>query len=167
MGLISGKITGQSIGKNKDGQQNVRILQVQMTDGDDIRTVEMYCQAGEDTAPVVGDKVIIRRLGSGSNLVCESTKDLIEPDVEAGEKKLYSYVGTTIKAFIKWVKDGILELNGNADFAVRYTALETAFNQLKSDFDTHTQTVSGGVAQPPTASTADITPSKVETVKLP
>jgi hypothetical protein len=73
---------------------------------------------------------------------------------------------------VNWLATGILELNGNADFAVRYNALETAFNQLQADFDAHTHLYSPGPGTPTqtaatVASTADITPAKVDEVKLP
>lgn len=90
--------------------------------------------------------------------------------------------------------DGTFIFNDGEDNAVRYSELETAFNQLKQDFDqhvtdvntfistvygTHTHTVTtpdtiNGTASPTTAqgtpsnpSTADITPSKIEEIKVP
>lgn len=65
--------------------------------------------------------------------------------------------------------DGQAEINGTGDHAVRFAELETAFNQLKSDFDAHMHT--GNLAaptSPPLApSTADISPAKIDTIEVP
>ena len=65
----------------------------------------------------------------------------------------------------------ILTIFKGSDFAVRYSKLETAFNELKSKFNTHTH---GGVlagsaftVATATPSIADITQAKVNKVKLP
>ncbi|MCK5612867.1 hypothetical protein KAR91_63930 [Candidatus Pacearchaeota archaeon] len=77
-------------------------------------------------------------------------------------------------SFLKLTKDTIAELMGNADFAVRYSKLETAFNQFKSDYALHDHTVSGvqsgsdtkttSVAGP---TTADISGAKIDEIKVP
>jgi len=77
-----------------------------------------------------------------------------------------------------------IHLNGDGDTAVKYSELETAFNQLKDDFDnfvstynahTHTTTATVGVGPvgviaPTTStgspSTADITPAEEDSIKL-
>lgn len=71
----------------------------------------------------------------------------------------------------------ILTIMQGADFAVRYSKLESAFNQLKSDFNTfkanhkHTGVTTGngssGVSDMPNPSSADISQAKVEKVKIP
>jgi hypothetical protein len=75
------------------------------------------------------------------------------------------------------------EINGNTNNAVQYQALETAFNQLKQDFDNFVATVYGvhvhivttpdtinGTASPTTnqgvPSTADITGAKIANIKV-
>jgi hypothetical protein len=91
--------------------------------------------------------------------------------MEIGERKLYSQDGGLIKAFINLLVGGDIELNGNANTAVAFAALETAFNQLKSDFNTHTHTgvtTGPGVSgTPSTPSAADMSGAEVDTVKLP
>ncbi len=87
-----------------------------------------------------------------------------------GGEKLYSISSGSIQAFINIKNDGIIEINGNSDFAVRFNALQTAFDQLKSDFNAHTHasvTSLGTPTVPIPQSTADITPAKVDEVKLP
>ena len=78
-------------------------------------------------------------------------------------------VPSTIEIVQNIKNDGIIEINGNSDFAVRFNALQTAFDQLKSDFNTHTHvsvTSLGTPSVPVPQSTADITPAKVNEVKL-
>ena len=120
---------------------------------------------------------------------------------EPGETRIYSRDANGAQVSEIWLKkDGTItinsnktviitttdpiELNGNTDNAVRYSALETAFDQLKGDHDDfvsafnqhmHATAAVGPPIIPtpvPTVipvlvSTADITGSKVDEVKLP
>ena len=78
--------------------------------------------------------------------------------------------------------DGIVEINGNADFAVAFNDLKTAFDQLKNDFNNfvtikynlhvHPGVLSGGASTAVTPATgtataADMSNAKVAEVKLP
>lgn len=77
---------------------------------------------------------------------------------ENGEEKFYTWMKT----------DGTIEIGGTTDNAVLYSKLETAFNQLKAEFDAHFHQTSapGANTSPPTiASTADITPAKNDKIK--
>lgn len=176
--MRTGLVKGTEIKKNRDGQSDVLLLQVQMADSEDIQTVQLLTQAGEDTNPVNGSLVAILPMGEAWKIGV-AVNDGITPTMARGEKKVYSSVGGTIKAFINWLVGGILELNGNADFAVRFTALETAFNQLKTELNTfmavynlHTHPTApvgpvSGPSAPGIAAAADISGAKVDTVKLP
>ena len=79
-------------------------------------------------------------------------------------------------------KDGTAEFGGDSDFMVRYSALETAFNELKSDFNslvakhnTHVHPFVGlavgvpGFTTPTTTtetpSIADISGAKIDEIK--
>ena len=107
-----------------------------------------------------------------------------------GEARFYSTNsdGSEEKADIKLTNNGIVEINGNADFMVRYSKLETAYNELKT---AHNETVislnavittlktwivaptDGGAAlklasaalQNGTTSSGDISASKIDNVK--
>ena len=86
-----------------------------------------------------------------------------------------------LKASIILRKDGTAEILGNTDNMVRFSKLQTAFDQLKSDLNDHVQNwntfaaayVPGGpspVGLPPTASTstpssADVEPAKINEIK--
>lgn len=166
-----GKVTGREVIKNRDGQNDRLMLQVEITDSDDIQTVELRNQYGEDNNPVNGSQVLIIDMGSAFK-VAIAAEDGITPSMNPGEKKIYSVSGAAIAAFINFLASGILEINGNSDFAVAFNDLKIAFDQLKSDFDNHTHLYTPGAGTPtqtgiPPASTADIDPAKVDTVKLP
>ena len=56
--------------------------------------------------------------------VAIGVQDGVVPSVDPGEKLLYSLdSGGTIAAFIKFLSSGILEVNGNSDFATNRSKL--------------------------------------------
>lgn len=82
---------------------------------------------------------------------------------------------------VRLAANGEIELNGNTDYAVRYSELLSAFNQLKEDlnalinaYNSHVHTggtisgSTGTISTPPgTISAADVSGSKVDNVRLP
>jgi len=103
---------------------------------------------------------------------------VVDPNAEIFS--LTDFKGNTFKN-----NDTVWEINGNADFAVRFGALETAYNQLKSDFDTFVTTYNShihittatvgptavpGVISPTVStgspSTGDISGAKVDNIKV-
>mgnify|MGYP003677839819 CR=1 FL=1 len=91
---------------------------------------------------------------------------------KVGETRLYSTdANGVLKSTVLLTDTGALELLGNDNYAVRYNELETAFNQLKSDFNNFANAyVAGGptvVGLPVIVvpSTADIAPAKNEDIK--
>lgn len=158
-----GKVTGREIRPNKNGGHDVLMLQVQITDVDDVQSVELVTHAGDESSPPDGATVILVQLGPAW-VVALAADDLIPPDIAVGERRVYSQANGDRKATVFWGADGQLELNGTGDFAVRFSALETAFNQLKSDFDGHTGHSTGGTPPP---STADISGARIDTIEVP
>lgn len=175
--MMIGRVTGRTVEKNRDGDGNVLMLQVEMTENDDVQSVELIRQSGEDYNPQDDAAVVVVPISEALQ-VAVACDDGVQPEVEPGERKLYSVDAGAIKAYIKLVLDGILELNGNAYHAVRYEELQTAFNTLKQEFDTYAAThlhlggllqggLTGVATPPPVPSQAQIEPSKVDTVKFP
>ena len=162
-----GTVKGFQIGPNRDGTNDVLLLQVEMSDPDDIQTVEYFSGAGDDTIPPEGSLVTILSVGRAWKIAIASN-DNIAPSMAEGERKIYSSNGGAIQAFINWLSTGILELNGNSDFAVRFGALEAGFNQLKSDYNLHTHPTAptGPISVPSIISTASISGAKVDEVKI-
>jgi len=177
--MITGIVKGYEVKKNRDGAGARLMLQVEITDPDDIQTVELMSASGEDNVPPIDSRVLIVSVGSAYKIGI-AIDDGITPSMSDGEKKMYSIASGAISAFINLLNTGIIELNGNADFAVRYNALETAFDELKTDFNNFVTTVYNvhnhptaptGPVSPPSAtgssSAADITGAKIDEIKVP
>ena len=96
-----------------------------------------------------------------------------------GEKRIYSLKPDGLASADIYLKDdGTVEFHGSTKNMVRYQELETAFNQLKSDFNAlvgkfnshvHISAAPGSPNTPTntagTNSTADISPAKIENIK--
>ena len=167
-----GKVTGRTTGKNRDGGDDVLLLQVEISDPDDVQTVQLMNPAGENSNPPDGSQVLIIDIGAAFK-VAVATDDGIAPFGSPGDKQIYSADGGIIKAFINLLTSGIIELNGNNDFAVRFNALKTEFDKLKADYNLHTHIYSPGPGGPIATAmaipqtTADISSAKVDEVKMP
>ncbi len=89
---------------------------------------------------------------------------------DIGELRIFSTdAAGALKTFIWLQNDGIMEVGGSVDNMVRFSDLETGFNQLKSDFNAflvHVHGVAGTPPVPPvTPSTASIAGSKIDEIK--
>lgn len=191
--VLVGTVTGQSISKNLDGDLNVRLLQVEITD-EDTQEIQAVYFGGEDNAPPEGATVYILQVSSAFKIVI-GVDDGIEPTIDAGERKIYSQASGVIKAFSHYKKDGEinnqndngfydlkstgqLELNGAGDFAIRFAAMNTAFNLLKTELNAlvtaynlhgHPTAPSGPVSVPDTPgvpAAAVMTAAKVNNVEV-
>jgi hypothetical protein len=191
MNTYIGDIISAEIIENLDGSNKVRMLKVEITEGDDTKTLQQVLYAGQDDGVVEGATAYIIEIHE-SFLVCIGIDDGIEPEVDDGEKKIYSQASGVIKAFIhllntgeinnqndngfyKLKDDGEINLNGDDDFVTAFNKMKTAFDQLKSDFDAHTHLFSYNAGPTPSSgntnaiavgSTADMADAKVSTVKV-
>lgn len=179
--IRTGKVVGSEIKANKDGDTNVRILSVQLTDTDDVQTVEYYDDGGRDYRPPDGAEVVILDVSS-SHRIAVAVDDLLVPAVGKGEMELYSTdtAGTAKAATVYLRNDGTIEILDSTDFAVRYSELKAGFDKLKADFNdfvttvynahTHTSPAGGSTGVPAAlggASTADISGAKIDEIKVP
>lgn len=160
-----GIVTGREILKNRDGSHSVRMLQVRITDDRDIQSVQHVTLSGDDSGPPDDSQVIILDLGPAFK-VAIAVDDLIEPSSTPGEKMIYSSEGGVIKAFIKLLTSGIIELNGNIDNAVRFAALDTQLQTLVGQINAILGTKADGSGTVG-ALILDLSPAKVDEVKLP
>jgi len=168
--------------KNLDGDKDVAMVK---GEGLNEHTVQSMCFPGIEFNPGKGEKLVVVPInGSDSYMVTiGGVNENIAPDCSAGERRIYSVSedGETLKAFAKFKNDGVIELNGNDNFAVLYTELATAFNELQDHYNevvnslitwVPVATDGGGALKtlltgiPLIPSTADITPSKSENVLL-
>lgn len=125
-----GLVKGNSIEKNIDGDGNVRMLQVQVADPNDVQNVELMQASGEDTCPVIDSNVLIVQIAQDWQ-VAIACDDNIEPSVDGGEKEFYSIDPTTKvkKLRIKLLNDGGLEItNGSAEITIDGSTNQIAFN---------------------------------------
>jgi len=137
---------------------------------------ELYHLPGLYSVPAEGIKGVM--LDVGDNNIIIATHDYrLNKTLDKGETLLYSIdANGVIKASVLLNKTGEFVINDGTDYGVKFNELQTAFNQLKSDFDnfkalhkhggvlagTGTTTVSDMIDP----STADITPAKVEKVRI-
>lgn len=163
-----GIVTGFSIAKNKDGDTDRLLLQVQLlesVDGseDDVRIVEMIVQAGNDTNPANGSRVFVVDAADGYKIAIATTDDLI-PEVDPGEKEIYSTdnPATLKKARIKLDASGNIINNQGAKSAVTFADLNTALQLMLTALNADI-VVAGGAG----TSTLDISAAESNTVKLP
>jgi hypothetical protein len=165
-----GTVTGQEIKTNRDGGVDVRLLQIRMSSDTDIQTVQYFPMSGDDSPPIKGDKVSIISIGDSFKIAI-GVQDSIVPSMAEGEKKLYSRdsVGA-ITAFVNFLASGVLELNGNTDFAVRFNALQTKLTALEAQLIAHVHpgVLTGGASTGPSVTPfdIDISAAKVDEVKV-
>ena len=158
----TGTITGREVTTNRDGTTQRLMLQVQMSNPDDIQTVEYVPLPGTDANPINGAKVFILEVGPGY-LIAIGADDGVTPSAATGEKFLYSVDSDgVVQALLKLLKSGIIEVNGNTDFAIRFNALDTALQSMLTALNLDI-VAAGGAG----STTLDISGAKVDEVKLP
>ena len=108
-----GRITGRQITTNRDGTKPVTMLQVEITDPEDLQTIELMNSAGEDSQPPDDSRIVILSIGQAYKIAV-AVDDGIAPDAALipGERKIYSSDGGVIKAFITWLKTGAMTISG-------------------------------------------------------
>lgn len=166
-----GTIKGSRIGKNRDSQENSRLLNAEITSPNDIQTVELITESGTDFNPEDDDVVLVISLGDAFKMGL-IVDDQIEPDgsIEKGEKEIFSKADGQKLAKLKLDKDGQVILNDGADFAVKFNELKAQVDQLKIELDSHIHTgvTSGGSTSgtPATPFTINVDNTKAEKVRL-
>jgi hypothetical protein len=145
------------------------------TDGELYGTHGVVSRASKKTR---GVKI---RIGKLSIIIGAYTYGVEPPDNEGALKLYATDADGNEKGSHLLDSDGTHVINNGTDWAVRYSALETAFTQLRADhnklaasYDAHTHGgVTSGLSSTGTTvpsgaeSSADIEPSKVEEVRLP
>ena len=161
-----GIITGRTIEKNRDGDKDRIILQVEII-ADDVRPVELISQAGEDTNPANGCRVLVSETDKSYSVGVAVTDDLA-PEVDAGEKEIYSTdsPATQKLARLKFNKNSELIVNEGTKSAVSHAELNTALQSLVTAINAVLATKFDAGGTPGTL-TLDISTSEVTKVKLP
>ena len=171
--MIQVKTLSQKIGDA--GNRIIKVLRFGLSD---VQTATQISPAGIDAGPIKdliavyssttknGNKVIIGYISKNSI-------------AEAGELRLYSQDEKGVEqGFVYLKKDGTLELLGDTDYAIRYSEMKTAFDQLRDDYNSMVNTFNLHIHAAPsgstaatltleTPSTADMTASKIDEIKVP
>jgi hypothetical protein len=159
-----GVVTGRRIGKNRDGDKSVLILQVSLIDGEDTRSIEIFSSG--DFNPANGTRVYICNV-SDSYQVAVATSDGLTPECDPGEFEWYSTDNpvTQKKARIKGNKDGEIIMNQGTKSAVNFLDLNTQLQLLVTAINAAlaTKLDGGGSAG---ALTLDLSTAEVPEVKL-
>lgn len=182
MRLETGVVSGSEIKKNKDGERPVRLLQVIISDPQDVQTVEWLGDPGEDNGVAPGMTVLIGTVGSAK--FAFAADDNIEPDALDNEKKLYSVkdnaksaeinlrtngdieIKSSAGANINLRREGDIELNGVGDFVISFTQLQTLLSQFATAINTELAKLRTVPPPPAILVSIDITPAKVENIKI-
>jgi hypothetical protein len=123
--------------------------------------------SGDDSPPLPEDRLfIVKKEGTGEYSIVGVLAE--SQGAEPGEKKLYSRDSNgEKKALIFLKKDGIIELNGNNDFAVKFNNLNTGLQAFIVDLNAKLTTAFAAVPVTWPGTSIDIDNSKVDEVKLP
>lgn len=102
-----------------------------------VKTAVESMPFGEDSSPVKDMTAIFAETSNNSEpvIVGYINKNQI---AGPGEKRMFSLKENGEISTSIWLKaDETMEIGGNTDFAVKYSGLESSFNQLKEDLNNH------------------------------
>lgn len=160
-------------------KDNFRLIKFLRKGKSDNRECKVIAPHGIDSHPV-GDMIALYAETSvnGKNVIIGYISKNAIADI--GELRMYSTDSDGVEQNYIYLKnDGDIEVGGNADNMVRFSQLESAFNQLKGDlnsfitvFNTHVHSgvttgpgSTGSSPTPGTSSAADISGAKIDEVK--
>lgn len=191
-----GTVVGSAIETNMDGENDVRMLSAELSSAEDVQSIELIGQNGEQTNPLDDATVVILEITKAWKIAI-ALKDLVEPDatLERGEKKIYAVDSSN--NVIAWMyfkgdgsilienDNGSLELtdtgeivnNEGTDWAIQFTEMKSAFDTLVSDVNSMISAwntfagayVPGGPAvqgTPPSASTTSSSSADMSNAKI-
>lgn len=139
-------------------------------------TATIFNPPGEDSRPLPDDVfVYVDSDNIGEKVAVGFLDTKNDPISGDGEKRLYSRSAAgAVQAIIYIRADGVVEVNGNTDFAVSFTQLQVILTKLATDINanlTAIQTSLLSIPAPtpyvPVPIVVDLTPAKISTVKLP
>jgi len=157
MHFYIGIVKDIKIEPNLSGDHDVSMLTIQVTEEDDTQTMQQVLFCGDQSGIVKESTAFIMEISEAFK-VAIGFDDGIKPEVDEGERKVYSQAAGAIKAFLHLKNSGAIDLhgddlidilsgagkdinlNGDDDNAVRYSKYESQFNSLKdtvNDFITN------------------------------
>lgn len=169
MSIQTGIVKGRQVAKNRDSDRDVLLLQVELSDPDDVQTVEFMQGAGDQYSPENGSKVLVISNGAAYKIAI-AVDDLTLITIEVGERAIRAVSGGVAKSSVLCKVDGNLVFNEGTDFAVQFTALKLVIDGLVAALNSHTHTTTlptVPTSPPITPFVVDLTPAKVDKVRLP
>lgn len=174
-----GTIKSTSLEENQGSAKKFIMLEVEESEGDDLQDVQLVSMSGQKSRPEPGERVYILNFGGGLKIgIC--VEDNIETNIAEGERDYYATDGGERKAALTLKKNGHAVINDGEDWAVRYSELESKFNELRDfvnnfitgvyNLHNHPTAPAGPVSVPNslgTGSTVDISQAKIDTVRVP
>jgi hypothetical protein len=153
----------------KAGRRILKVLKLGRTGVNEAYEVSPH---GISSSAPKGTKAVYSETLSNGEKVLLGYLNNQQTGVERGGFKIYSTDDTgNVQTFIYLRPNGQIEFGGNNDFMVRFSALETAYNELQQKFNTHVHpgVTSGGASTSPTPtqSTGDITEAKINDLRIP
>lgn len=133
----------------------------------DVQTAPQFLPFGIDSKPIKDALAAFVR-SSNSEETAILGYLIQSEETEEGETRIYSTnaAGTPV-FFIKLLKDGTCQIGGNADFMVRFNALDTALQTFITDLNTKLVTALGAVGGSWPGTSIDISGAKIEEIKTP
>jgi len=115
---------------NLDDEKKSRMAKVEIY-GEDIVTVEYTSRDGIDRVPVVGERVYFDSITPTYNLaVLPSDETIVPEDLKEGERESYAVVNGKRVSTIRQNVEGEIILDSGKDYAVKFTELKKAFDDL-------------------------------------
>lgn len=111
-----GEIISSSIGKNRDGDVDVRILKTQLIESEDSQTIQQYQLAGFESRPPDGSKIIVADLGGGSYKISIAEDDgVLNNTLNKGDSIHYGSDGGAVVSFVLCKNNGKIQLGNGTD----------------------------------------------------
>ena len=150
MGARTGLVTGRTTGKNRNRGTDVRLMQTVITDQDDVQTVQLVEQSGEESNPLTGSMVVLIP-GANAAKLGIAVEDGITPIMAVGGKRIYSIDPSTqqVAAEVKLDPDGTVTVSNSAASFTMNPDGTFVFSGVSTAFDhpiTATEVTAGGVA---------------------
>lgn len=163
------EITSTKIGQYPGDTAGDSIIATLKGSAENPETAQVHGQVGIIANPAKTTKQVRIRIGS-LDILISSLNYKIPLPTNPGDSKFYSTdADGNEQATIKALADGIIEINGNSDFAVAFNDLKIGFDAFVSTFNTHVHATAatGPPSVPTVPSTDSVDASKVSEVKLP
>jgi len=147
-----GQVGSAQVTLDRDDTLPTRILQVELTEVDDVQDVEQFSGAGDDTNPPIDSSVVVVQDGKAFKIAIAG-QDEITPSSQPGERQMYSQAGgakmgniylkadstvelSSLIGMISITPTGDVELNNGTDSAIAFARMKTAFDLLRTEINT-------------------------------